>query len=173
MIGRVVLTPDHWVDPPHDRVTRDGRALAREERIHIALQARPAVCQLLSGVRQFVGTVGRFDLDTSGMLLLTNDHALADRLTDPKHHAEKEYLVKAAQALTGEQPLTITEGHNRQVRRMIEAIGGRVLKLVHTRIGPLALEGLEMGKCRVLSKNESPAHWCVTMKRASGRSAAW
>lgn len=197
--GAIVRTPDHWVDPARDRLTLDGRALEREERIYVALykprgyvttykdpDGRPTVYDLLTGVKQFVGTVGRLDLDTSGLLLLTNDHGLADRLTSPEHHVEKEYLVKAAHLLTDEQldqlrkgvtlddgptrpalvkrlrdsgkythfEITLTEGRNRQVRRMVEAIGSKVLKLVRVRVGTLTLQGLEIGHYRLLSANE-------------------
>jgi pseudouridine synthase len=144
------------------------------------------VYELIADVPQFVGTVGRLDMDTSGLLLLTNDTILADRLTDPEHHVEKEYLVKAGHLISGEQldqlgkgveledgrtraakvtrvrdagkhtflSIALTEGRNRQVRRMIGKIGSHVLKLVRVRIGPLQLEGLPLGKWRELTAKE-------------------
>ena len=57
----------------------------------------------MPGVDQFVGTVGRLDLDTSGLLLLTNDNQLAETLTNPEHKVEKTYLVKASTLLNDEQ----------------------------------------------------------------------
>lgn len=209
--GRVIQTPDHWVDLNKDKVTLDGKPLDHAARRYIALykprgyvttyrdpQGRPTVYDLLPGVDQFLGQVGRLDLETSGLLLLTNDNQFAEALTNPERHVAKTYLVKAAGPLTHAQleelrhgvelsdgttlpaqverlrdtekyttlEITITEGRNRQVRRMFEAIDSKVVKLVRTRIGSLTLEGLPIGKWRDLTtaevnrlKRESkPAH---------------
>ena len=149
-------------------------------------EGRPTVYDLLKGVEQFLGTVGRLDLDTSGLLLLTNDTDLAEAVTNPAYKLEKTYLVKAATLLTDEQmeklcqgvelddgktkparvelkrhvgkhsfiELTITEGRNRQVRRMLEAVDSKVLKLVRVRLGPLTLEDLPIGTWRDLTEAE-------------------
>lgn len=200
--GKIVRTPDHWADPQRDEVRVDDQPLPKADHRYILLykpkgylttyrdpQNRPTVYQLIEGVEQFVGTVGRLDLDTSGLLLLTNDHQLAEHLTNPDHRVPKTYLVKAATLLTREQreqlaggvqlddgptrsaevkhvrdsahytflELTITEGRNRQVRRMLEAIGSKVLKLVRIRLGPLTLEGLRIGGWRDLEPHEIAA----------------
>lgn len=197
--GKVIQTPDHWVDIARDKVTLDGKPLTSIQRRYILLykpkgyitsykdpEGRPTVYDLLPGVGQFVGTVGRLDLDTSGLLLLTNDTALAEGMTNPAFKLPKTYLIKASTKLTDEQltrlalgvelsdgmtlpaqvrrirdsekytflELTITEGRNRQVRRMIEAIGSKVLKLVRVGLGPLTLEGLTIGKWRDLTTAE-------------------
>jgi pseudouridine synthase len=197
--GKLIQTPDHWVDIERDWVTLDGKPLEKQELRYILLnkpkgylttykdpENRPTVYDLIPGLGQFVGTVGRLDLDTSGLLLLTNDNALAEGMTNPAYKLEKTYLVKASTLLTDEQlsqlakgvelsdgitapatvkrerdsekytflEITIREGRNRQVRRMLEAIGSKVLKLVRVRIGPLTLEGLQMGKWRELSPAE-------------------
>ena len=120
--------------------------------------------------------MGRLDLDTSGLLLMTNDTQFAERVTNPAYKVPKTYLVKAATKLDDEQldklrhgvrlndgptkpaavsrlresggrtffEITITEGRNRQVRRMVEAVGSKALKLVRTSIGPIAIGGLEI-----------------------------
>jgi pseudouridine synthase len=128
-------------------------------------------------------------LDTSGLLLLTNDTELAEHLTNPAFHVPKTYLVKSASVLGEEElerlgagvdlsdgptrpakvrrlrdsasksffEITITEGRNRQVRRMVEAVGSRVLKLVRTSIGPLGMRELTIGNWRQLEREELKA----------------
>jgi len=197
--GKLIQTPDHWVDIERDWVTLDGKKLEKQELRYILLnkpkgylttykdpENRPTVYDLIPGLGQFVGTVGRLDLDTSGLLLLTNDNALAEGMTNPAYKLEKTYLVKTSTLLSDEQlaqlakgvelsdgltapaivrrerdsekytflEITIREGRNRQVRRMLEAVGSKVLKLVRVRIGPLTLEGLQMGKWRELAPSE-------------------
>lgn len=207
--NKVIQTPDHWVDMRRDRVLLDGKPVESAEHRYILLykprgylttyrdpQGRPTVYDLLTGVDQFLGQVGRLDLETSGLLLLTNDTQLAEALTNPERHVPKTYLVKAAGPLSEDQlnalgqgvelrdgptrpavvtrlrdsdkyttvEITITEGRNRQVRRMFEAVGSKVVKLVRTRIGPLTLESLAIGKWRDLSVAE-----VVQLKRESRR----
>ena len=197
--GKPIQTPDHWVDLERDQVTLDGKALSRAAQRYILLYkpkgylttyrdpaGRPTVYDLMEGLDQFVGTVGRLDLDTSGLLLLTNDNALAEGITNPASHLPKTYLIKASTLLPDTDleklangieladgltrpatvkrvrdsarytflELTITEGRNRQVRRMIEALGSKVLKLVRIALGPLTLEGLTIGRWRELSPAE-------------------
>lgn len=197
--GKIIQTPDHWVDVARDKVLLDNKPVREAEKRYILLykpkgylttyrdpQGRPTVYDLLPGGEQFVGTVGRLDLDTSGLLLLTNDNLLAEALTNPEHKVAKKYLVKVSSLLSDEQlqqlaqgvelsdgptrpavvkrvrdsekysflEITLTEGRNRQVRRMLEAIGSRVLKLVRVSLGPLTLEGLQIGHWRKLSASE-------------------
>jgi pseudouridine synthase len=197
--GKLVQTPDHWVDLQRDKVTLDGKPLTQAEKRYVLLykpkgylttyrdpQGRPTVYDLIPDLGQFVGTVGRLDLDTSGLLLLTNDNELAERMTNPEHKLPKTYLVKAATLLSDEQiarlatgvelsdgptrpaivrrqrdsekytflEITITEGRNRQVRRMLEAVDSKVLKLVRVKLGPLTLDGLRIGEWRELKAEE-------------------
>lgn len=206
--GKLVQTPDHWVDLDRDKVTLDGKPLKSAELRHVLVykpkgyittyrdpENRPTVYDLIPDVKQFVGTVGRLDLDTSGLLLLTNDHALAEAMTNPEHEMTKTYLVKAATRLSDDQlqqlatgvqlndgptrpalvrrqrdsekytflEITITEGRNRQVRRMLEAVGSKVLKLVRTKLGPLTLQGLSIGKWRELTSTE-----VIGLRKAAG-----
>lgn len=197
--GKKVLAPETWADPARDRVTFDGRPVTSRKKIYLLLykpkgylttfkdpQGRPTVYDLLTDVRDWIFPVGRLDLDTSGLLLLTNDTAFGDRVTSPESKIPKTYLVKANALLGDEQldqlrhgleladgptrpamvrrlrdsarytffEITITEGRNRQVRRMVEALGAKVLKLVRTRIGRIEIGALEIGKCRALSRDE-------------------
>jgi pseudouridine synthase len=196
---KLIRSPDHWVDMERDHVTLDNKPLSRPRRRYILLykprgylttyrdpDGRPTVYDLLPGVDQFVAQVGRLDLDTSGLLLLTNDTQLAEALTNPEHKVPKTYLVKAADLLTNDQldqlrcgvrlkdgltrpaevnrlrdtgkytflEITISEGRNRQVRRMLEAVGSKVLKLVRTRLGVLTRAGRTIGKWRDLTPAE-------------------
>jgi len=197
--GKLVQTPDFWVDLEQDRVTLDGKPVRGARRIYLLLykpkgylttykdpEGRPTVYDLLAEVEERVIPAGRLDLDTSGLLILTNDTQFAERLTNPEHKVPKTYLVKTATHVTDEQlerlaggvvlsdgptrkarvkrlrdsggrtffEITLTEGRNRQVRRMVEAIGSKVLKLVRTSIGPLAIGKLPVGKYRTLTKSE-------------------
>jgi 23S rRNA pseudouridine2605 synthase len=130
--------------------------------------------------------VGRLDLDTEGLLLLTNDGELAQLLTHPSHGVEKEYLaevegvpgpaalralrdgveledgmtyparVRLVQKRRDRSALSIAihEGRKRQVRRMCEAVGHPVLRLVRVRIGPLRDPDLAPGTYRALEARE-------------------
>jgi 23S rRNA pseudouridine2605 synthase len=197
--GRVVENPDLWIDFDRDRILFDGKPLEAKQKIYILLhkptgyvttfkdpEGRPTVYDLITGVDTFVSPVGRLDLDTSGLLLLTNDTRLAERLTNPDHKITKTYLVKCADLLSddtldrlrqgvelsdgptrpaqvrrvresaghSEIEITLTEGRNRQVRRMVEAVGSKVLKLVRTHIGPIRIGDLKMGAWRELATKE-------------------
>jgi 23S rRNA pseudouridine2605 synthase len=144
-------------------------------------QGRPTVVQLVPEEPR-VFPVGRLDTDTEGLLLLTNDGDLAHRLTHPSFGVDKEYLAevdgnptpadlrrlregvelddgptapaKASLTAPGALRLVIHEGRNRQVRRMCEAIGHPVRRLVRTRIGPLADRKLRPGEWRILDVDE-------------------
>ncbi len=154
---------------------------------------RPTVVDLVPAEPR-VFPVGRLDGDTEGLLLLTNDGDLAHRLTHPSYGVDKEYLVEvdgnphrgvvrrlregvelddgvtapAKVAVLGDHLLRITihEGRNRQVRRMCEAVGTPVVRLVRTRIGPLTDRTLKPGEWRPLTQDEVRA----LERAAAGRS---
>ena len=197
--GKKIQTPDAWVDPEHQHVTLDGKPLRAARKIYLLLykpkgyvatykdpDGRPTVYDLLKDVPDKVFSAGRLDLDSSGLLIFTNDGGFADHITSPESHVPKTYLVKASKLLTEEQleqlrrgvhladgptrpaqvkrirdaerytffEITITEGRNRQVRRMVEALDARVLKLVRTEIGTIRIGDLQIGKYRALSDQE-------------------
>ncbi len=127
--AHVVRDPDHWVDMKRDRVRLDGKPLRAQERVYLLLYkptgylttyrdpgGRPTVYDLIADVGTFVSPVGRLDLDTSGLLLMTNDNQLAERVTNPESHVPKTYLVKASTRLTDEQ-LSAAPRRRRAVRR--------------------------------------------------------
>ena len=197
--GRVIRDPDQWVDMERDLVRFDEKPLVARERMYVLLykptgylttykdpQGRPTVYDLIDDVGTFLSPVGRLDLDTSGLLLMTNDNQFAERVTNPNSHVPKTYLVKASMVLTEEQlqqlrdgielsdgptrpatvtrlrdsakythfEVTLTEGRNRQVRRMVEALGAKVLKLVRVKIGRVPIGSLPIGKWRMLTPAE-------------------
>ncbi|HEV7888257.1 MAG TPA: pseudouridine synthase [Acidimicrobiales bacterium] len=155
-------------------------------------QGRPTVVALVPDEPR-VFSVGRLDADTEGLLLLTNDGGLAHRLTHPSFGVEKEYLAevagtpspgavrklregvelddgptapaKAALVPPSGLRIAIHEGRNRQVRRMCEAVGHPVKRLVRTRIGPLADRSLKPGEWRALTTDE-----VRSLERAAGSS---
>jgi pseudouridine synthase len=200
--GKTVRNPDQWVDLKLDRITLDGKPLQPAAKTYILLykpkgylttardpDGRPTVYDLIGGAGTWLSPVGRLDLDTSGLLLMTNDTAFAETVTDPHHKVPKTYQIKAATLLDDEQierlrqgvelsdgptrpavvrrlrdgakrtylEMTIAEGRNRQVRRMIEAVGSKVQKLVRTAIGPVRIADLPIGTWRNLTGEEVAA----------------
>jgi 23S rRNA pseudouridine2605 synthase len=144
-------------------------------------QGRPTVVELVPDQPR-IFPVGRLDGDTEGLLILTNDGDLAHQLTHPSFGVEKEYLAHvdgvpsraalrnlregvelddgrtAPARVTAVEPgllrITIHEGRNRQVRRMCDAVGHPVRRLIRTRIGPIVDPRLPPGSWRELSRDE-------------------
>ena len=161
-------------------------------------QGRPTVVGLVPAEPR-VFPVGRLDVDTEGLLLLTNDGELAHRLTHPSFGVEKEYVVelegspsraalrrlregvelddgttapaRAALLEPSVVRLTVHEGRNRQVRRMCDAVGHPVVRLIRTRIGPLADRSLAPGAWRELTGNEVRSLQRAVAGPASGAGA--
>lgn len=199
--GRVANDPSVRVSLESDRIFLDGR-LATGERAPrvIALhkppgyltsrtdpQGRKTVYDLLPELDRFVFPVGRLDKETSGLLILTDDHRLGEALTNPENHVPKTYevvtdgppdraaleglrrgidigrgertrpaFVEVAAGGSGVNRLRITihEGKNRQIRRMMAAVGLSVVSLMRTAIGGLQLGALPPGQHRLLSPAE-------------------
>lgn len=198
--GRVAVAGELVTDPARDvdessGVTVDGRAVAPEPLEVHALNkpagvvstardthGRPTVVQLVRSRRRLY-PVGRLDADTTGLIVLTNDGELAERLTHPRYGVEKVYRARvqplrlspealdslrrglelddgktaparARQLKPGLVELAIREGRKRQVRRMLEAVGHRVVELRRVAFGPLGLRGLEPGRSRRLTRAE-------------------
>jgi 23S rRNA pseudouridine2605 synthase len=200
--GRVSVDGEIVLDPARDvgersRVTVDGRALhGPEARVVYAVNkplgvvstardshGRRTVVELVPAEGLRLYPVGRLDADSSGLILLTNDGELANRLTHPRFEVEKTYRVTLGGAPAGdgvlrtlrrgveledgptaparvrrlgknEIEITIHEGRNRQVRRMCEAAGRPVLALERVAFGPLRLGGLAAGEHRRLTERE-------------------
>ncbi|HEX2360122.1 MAG TPA: pseudouridine synthase [Solirubrobacterales bacterium] len=202
--GRVSVGGEVVTDPAHDvddsgHVEVDGRPVAAEPREVWALNKpegvvstasepgrRRAVTELVDSDRRLY-PVGRLDADSTGLILLTNDGELANRLTHPRYGVPKTYRVTLArppstreleQLRTGvrlddgptapaevsrrgesEIEVTIREGRKRQLRRMAEAVGNEVTALERVRIGSLELGGLRRGEARRLDDDEARSLW--------------
>lgn len=199
--GRVTVNGERAVlgasaDPETDEICVDGAPLPRaEEHVYIMLhkprgyvttlsdeQGRRTVAELVADAGARVYPVGRLDLDSEGLLLLTNDGEAAHALTHPSHTVDKVYhvtvsgapLEDAAEIIRGVTDLdgeavrpagvqilgadrlavTIHEGKNRQVRRLCAKAGLTVHRLVRVREGKMKLWNLKRGTWRYLTKDE-------------------
>ena len=208
--GRVSVGTETVLDPARDiqasdAVSVDGRPVRAEaQRAVYAVnkpagvvstatdpQGRPTIVSLVpAGTRLY--PVGRLDIDTTGLILLTNDGELANRLTHPRFEVDKTYRavvrdppvrqaavdalqrgVQLEDGLTAPATvrrlsretleLTIHEGRKRQVKRMCEAVGHPVVSLTRVSFGPLALADLAPGEHRRLSRAE-----VLSLRRAGG-----
>ena len=189
------------VEPEQDRVELDGKPVQKEQRRTVILLYKPrgvvstssdpegrrTVQDYFREIPERLYNVGRLDLNSEGLLLMTNDGALANRLTHPRYGVEKTYYAVCDGRLTASEAakltngieledgmtaparvdavrttqrgdtsflITIHEGRNRQIRRMLEAVGHRTLRLKRERFGPLSLGTLAPGECRKLSDEE-------------------
>jgi 23S rRNA pseudouridine2605 synthase len=204
--GATVVELGTQVDPFNDRIEVDGRPLPRGETAHHYLilnkptgvvstahdpERRPTVVDLVHAARR-VYPVGRLDIDSEGLVLLTDDGELTFRLTHARFGVEKEYEVRlvCADGDFGERHLAqlrrgvlledgvaravratilkssareailrlvLIEGRQREVRRMLAAVGCAVERLQRVRIGPLVLGDLETGRHRALRPKEIEA----------------
>jgi 23S rRNA pseudouridine2605 synthase len=192
-----VATVGDKIDPKTDIVEYKGRRIlpqAAEKRLTVMLnkprgyvttasddKGRRTVTELVAGANTRLYPIGRLDMDSEGLLLLTNDGELANRLTHPRHEIPKIYHVTLSTAPTEKQldalcapmeldgykllpigirtlssdmlELTLHEGRNRQIRRMCEAVGLRVKRLRRVAIGALALD-VPPAKWRALTDEE-------------------
>ncbi|MDR1999335.1 MAG: rRNA pseudouridine synthase [Frankiaceae bacterium] len=201
--GKIVRELGVRVDPERAVIRVDGERLSlRADRVYLAFNKPRGVMSTMSDEkgRESIATfvedrsqrlfhVGRLDADSEGLILLTNDGELANRLTHPRYGVRKTYLVQVAAPVPrnlgralirgieledglakadGYQlldvaggraliQLTIHEGRNRIVRRLMEAAGFPVQKLVRTAHGPIALGHLRSGAVRKLTRSELAA----------------
>lgn len=194
--GETVTDPARDVPEGHGGVQVDGRPVgARHRRVVFAVnkpagvvstasdpQGRPTVVDLVESPARLY-PVGRLDADTTGLLLLTDDGDLANKLTHPRYEVRKTYLAKVANGMVAEAKLralregielddgmtlpagvrqvrpgvleiTLREGRKRQVKRMCEAVGHPVKELRRIAFGPLRLGELQPGQARRLSAAE-------------------
>lgn len=197
--GQTVRELGSKVDPLHDRVSLDGRAVKVKRKLYLAVNKPPGyICSrddpenrktvhaLLPKEWTNLYSVGRLDFKSEGLIFYTNDGEFSLRLTHPRYGVRKKYLVTVKGEVTLEQirslqkgifhegevlkaeagrilksnqshsivELTLTEGKNREVRRMFESLGFEVERLQRVQIGPVKLGQLPKGKWRTLTEPE-------------------
>jgi pseudouridine synthase len=210
--GIVINFLPAWIDPKTDRITIADRKLnLHAENVYVMYykprgivctmadpEGRPCIGDIVkhpTGTRIF--PIGRLDMDSQGLLLLTNDNILANELTHPKHKVSKTYEVTVRGKITDDTlaklqkgiyladaytkhdskkkgqratikdieivrhdrdrtllKITLTEGRNRQIRRMLAIVGHPVKRLRRTHVGSVALKGLRPGQWRDLTAQE-------------------
>ncbi|MFC6465564.1 pseudouridine synthase [Marinilactibacillus sp. GCM10026970] len=196
-----VMTELGYQVKKHDTISVDDVPIQKEKPVYFLLNKprgvvstvddpknRDTVVQLLQEVEERIYPVGRLDYDTTGVLLLTNDGELANKLMHPKYSVEKTYIAKVNGRMTREDvmhlekgvvfdkvksapakariidydrkrdistvELTIHEGKNHQVKKMMQAIKHPVEKLTRTHYGFLTVEGMQSGVWRELKQFE-------------------
>jgi len=215
--GRITVGGEVVTDPARDvgegdDVRVDGSPVGEEPREVWAVNKpggvvstarepgeRPAVVSLVDSPARLY-PVGRLDADSTGLLLLTNDGELANRLTHPRYEVVKAYRVRvrrppsdadlrrlaagvqledgptapAEVSRVGEREVEIAlrEGRNRQVRRMFEAVGNEVVSLRRVRFGPLKLGNLPKGGSRRLTAQEVASLWQIASATSSDSRSA-
>lgn len=200
--GKVRRDPETPVRLERDRITIDGQPLQAQERVYLMLNkprtvvttasdeaGRKTVYACLPPGLPWVAPVGRLDMASEGLLLMTNDSAWAARITSPESHLVKRYHVQVGakaeaglleKMMAGVESegewlrvkhvevlrhggrncwleVVLDEGRNRQIRRIMLALGVEVLRLVRVAIGPVELGELRKGQSRRLTPEEKAA----------------
>lgn len=194
--GSVVIVPETHVELSKDKITVRGKPVKQKERHVYFMLNKPAgylctsieaasdrsVLTLFEGEKERLFTVGRLDLMTSGLLLVTNDGHFANNVIHPSKNITKEYVAKVNEEVTDEHlkgiskgcdiegvhirpasvkkvrkgtiKVAVSEGKKREVRLLIENVGLEVKELKRTRIGSLLLGDLPVGSYRPLKESE-------------------
>ena len=197
--GKVVQALGTKIDPGHDNVSVDGRAIKAKRKLYLAVnkppglicssndpESRKTVHTLFPPEWSNLHSVGRLDFQSEGLIFYTNDGEFSLRLTHPRYGVRKKYLITVKGEVTPEHirtlqkgvfhdeevlkaesgrilksnhshslvELILTEGKNREVRRMFETLGLEIERLQRTQIGPIKLGQLPRGKWRTLTAPE-------------------
>lgn len=195
---KVVDTLPAFVDPEKDVITVNGRRIQAARKVYFLLnkpkgvictnsdpQGRKRAIDLIH-TDERVFCVGRLDADTTGLIIITNDSDLTNKLTHPRYGLAKKYVVKVKGEVDGKAveklkkgvwlaegktrhaavkvlkrnykesmiEITLKQGLNRQIRRMMARVGLRVKSLKRTQVGKLTTKGLGVGRFRRLSEAE-------------------
>jgi len=197
--GRIVSELPILVDPAKSKITVNGKPVRAEKYVYFLLnkpkgyyctnadpEGRRRAVDLMTGVRERVFPVGRLDADSMGLLIMTNDGELSQKLTHPKYGAPKTYRVEVKGKPTNEQlaslrkgiwmaegktrpaevetihssrektvlEITLREGRNREIRRMLAKSGHNVKRLTRIKIGRLSVKKVPLGGYRALTASE-------------------
>lgn len=192
MVNGKLCEQGQWVEESDD-ILLDGEKVKKKERVYIALnKPRGIVCTSSREIKdniidflnyeEYVFPVGRLDKDSEGLILMTNDGELANKILSSENYHEKEYIVtldkdfdddfiykmsngvnilgtvtrpcKLTRIDNNTFKIILTQGLNRQIRRMCKALGYNVIKLERIRRVSILSEGIEPGKWRKLTKEE-------------------
>jgi len=196
--GTVVERLPAFADPDEDTIVAAGRRIRPQQKVYFLLnkpkgvictnfdpQKRHKAIDLIP-TRHRIFCVGRLDIDTTGLIILTNDTELTNLLTHPRYGLTKTYIAEVKGRIEGQHveklnsgiwlsqgktsqakvkilkrgyksslvAVTISEGLNRQVRRMLARVGLAVKSLKRTRIGKITDRGLGVGRFRLLTHSE-------------------
>ncbi len=196
--GKLVDSLPAFVEPEKDTITVDGRRISFDKKVYYLLnKPKGVVCTNsdplgrtkaidLINCRQRIFCVGRLDIDTTGLIILTNDSGLTNKLTHPRYACPKTYVVKIKGGFTAEKieklkkgiwlaegktapavvkilkkgqetsllEITIRQGINRQIRRMLAKVDLKAVSIKRTKIANISLKGVGAGKFRKLNKYE-------------------
>jgi 23S rRNA pseudouridine2605 synthase len=214
--GKIVDVLGSRADPDTDEIRVDDKLVTMPDRLYYILLNKPkgytstrfdkfakhTVIELVADLSASLHTIGRLDLDTEGLIILTNDGDLTYRLTHPSHEVDKTYVATvrgkvhddnlarlregieledgmtapaqanrlsvAEDGRTSTVELVIHEGKKRQVRRMLMALGHRVVSLARTKIDGIEAGDLEVGKWRHLTEDEVKQLQSASGKESEG-----
>lgn len=196
--GRLVDRLPAFVEPEKDIITVDGRRISFGKKVYYLLnKPKGVVCTNsdplrrtkaidLLNCRQRIFCVGRLDIDTTGLIILTNDTELTNKLTHPRYACPKTYVIKVRGEFTAEKieklkkgiwlaegktapaavkilkrgretallEITIRQGINRQIRRMLAKVGIKAVSIKRTKIANISAKGIGVGKFRAMTKTE-------------------
>jgi 23S rRNA pseudouridine2605 synthase len=208
---KVIDTMPAFVDPEIDIITVNGRRIKHAEKVYFLLnKPKGVICTNsdpqghklaidLIDTKERIYCVGRLDIDTTGLLMLTNDSELANRLTHPRYELPKTYEVMLKERISGEAieklkkgtwlsegktgksavkvlkrsqkdstiEITIRQGLNRQIRRMLAKVDCRVKSLRRTKVGNITLKGIAVGQYKELTKSQISYLRSMTEKSGS------
>jgi len=196
--GEIVDRLPAFVEPGKDKIAVDGRKISFDRKVYYLLNkpkgvvctnsdplGRPKAIDLI-GCRQRMFCVGRLDIDTTGLIILTNDTELTNILTHPRYNCPKTYVVKVRGEFTAGKieklkkgiwlaegktapaavkilkrgletsllEITIRQGINRQIRRMLAKVGLKAVSIKRTKIANISIKGIGVGKFRAMTKTE-------------------
>lgn len=192
--GEVIIQQGVLVDPEKDRVEVDGKIVQNNSALIYIMLNKPAgyitsrshgkrkIVFDLINIKERLNPVGRLDKDSTGLLLLSNDGELHNRLIHPSFDHEKEYAVETVKPVNDKSletlrrgvvidnkitrpakidrmtesrfKIILKEGRKRQIRRMVETTGNQIVSLHRTRMSTLKIGNLKQGKWRYLTEKE-------------------